>query len=54
MVVSDNGSGVPEKKEKRARRSGTETIVYLKEKSLTRPQSSSYNTRHGARLGGKG
>jgi len=33
VVVSDNGSGVPEKKEKRARRSGTETIVYLKEKS---------------------
>ena len=32
-VVSDDGSGEPEKKEKRARRSGTETIVYLKEKS---------------------
>ena len=32
-VVCDDGSGEPEKKEKRARRSGTETIVYLKEKS---------------------
>jgi len=33
VAVSDNGSGEPEKKEKRARRSGTETIAYLKEKS---------------------
>ena len=33
MSVGDNGSGEPEKKEKRARRSGTETIAYLKEKS---------------------
>ena len=33
VAVSDDGSGEPEKKEKRARRSGRETIAYLKEKS---------------------
>ena len=32
MAVSNNGSGKPGKRE-RARRSGTETISYLKEKS---------------------
>ena len=32
-VANDDGSGEPEKKEKRGRRSGTETISYLKEKS---------------------
>ena len=33
VAVSDDGSGEPGKKEKRSRRSGTETIAYLKEKS---------------------
>ena len=32
-VVGDDVSEEPEKKEKRARRSGAETIAYLKEKS---------------------
>ena len=32
-VVGDDVSEEPEKKEKRTRRSGTETIAYLKEKS---------------------
>ena len=32
-VVGDDVSEEPEKKEKRTRRSGAETIVYLKEKS---------------------
>jgi len=30
VAVSDNSSGEPEKKEKRARRSGTEAIAYLR------------------------
>jgi len=33
VAVNDNCSGEPEKKEKRARRSGRETIAYLEEKS---------------------
>ncbi|KAK3754684.1 hypothetical protein QZH41_015383 [Actinostola sp. cb2023] len=32
-LFSDDSSGEPEKKEKKARRSGTETIAYLKDKS---------------------
>jgi len=31
-----------------------EIVQFRMEPELTRPQSSSYNTRHGARLGGKG
>ena len=32
-LVSEDGSEEPQKKKKRARRSGTETIMYLKNKS---------------------
>lgn len=39
VAVSDDGSAEPGKKEKWARRSGTDTIAYLKEKSAKEFQS---------------